>query len=92
MLDNLGSALLESFADAHRTVIPEILDSIYRTRQDEIADIVFQTNSYAVDSLLLLVQGNIASYAAKEFQPSFPKGKIPGHLEIAVQNHLNISC
>ncbi|KEQ75698.1 MFS general substrate transporter [Aureobasidium namibiae CBS 147.97] len=29
---------------------------------------------YAVDSLLLLVQGNIASYAAKEFNPSFPKG------------------
>lgn len=28
-----------------------------------------------MDSLLLLVQGNIASYAAKEFNPSFPKGQ-----------------
>lgn len=35
----------------------------------------FHPRSYAVDSLLLLVQGNIASYAANEFQPSFPKGK-----------------
>jgi hypothetical protein len=47
-----------------------------------------QLHSYAVDSLLLLVQGNIASYAAKEFEPSFPKGNVSRHLVNAMQTHL----
>jgi hypothetical protein len=49
-----------------------------------------QLHSYAVDSLLLLVQGNIASYAAKEFEPSFPKGKVSQHFIKALQTRLNI--
>ncbi|KAG9589791.1 MFS general substrate transporter, partial [Aureobasidium melanogenum] len=71
--DILGSEHVDSILDAKMHLVNNAIDEIGFTGYHWKL-FVLNGFGYAVDSLLLLVQGNIASYAAKEFQPSFPKG------------------
>ncbi|KAG9731623.1 MFS general substrate transporter, partial [Aureobasidium melanogenum] len=71
--DILGSEHVDSILSAKMHLVNNAIDEIGFTGYHWKL-FVLNGFGYAVDSLLLLVQGNIASYAAKEFQPSFPKG------------------
>ncbi|KAG9693211.1 MFS general substrate transporter, partial [Aureobasidium melanogenum] len=71
--DILGSEHVDSILNAKMHLVNNAIDEIGFTGYHWKL-FILNGFGYAVDSLLLLVQGNIASYAAKEFLPSFPKG------------------